>query len=148
MRIVDLEAFRALPAGVLYAKYRPCTFDNLSIKGDTWEHDFLTLSVIEPSFVGDMDCGERCATLDAMSERGESRAIEFDSYGRDGMFDKDQLFAVWERDDVAVLIEQLQGTLLVSPAPEAPASVPARVPLPEPDPLAVRPTAEPNPHTP
>jgi len=33
--------------------------------------------------------------------------MDFDSYGRDGLFDGDQLFAVWESNDVKALIERL-----------------------------------------
>jgi hypothetical protein len=42
--------------------------------------------------------------------------MDFDCQGRDGLFDAAQLFAVWEPQDVAVLIARL--TLTVAPKRE------------------------------
>jgi DNA modification methylase len=49
--------------------------------------------------------------LDAAQRLGFSLRMDFDIDGRDGCFDEDQLFAVWERQDVEALIERLQRTL-------------------------------------
>lgn len=106
MKIVNLKSFRALPSGTLFLKYEPCVFGELQVKGDTWEYDFL--------------CGEMAAPIDANSsddygnklddamENGTSVALDFDCYGRDGCFDDNQLFAVYEKEDMEKLISKLQ----------------------------------------
>lgn len=38
---------------------------------------------------------------------GEDLAMDFDCLGRDGLFDRNQLFAVWSADDVRGLIARL-----------------------------------------
>jgi len=114
MRIVDRKTFLALPGEVLFSKYEPCTFGPLTIRGEVWGHcnDFLTQSIadaVECNRSSDFAC-----TLDDAQESGGSFAIDLDCMGRDGMFDDDQLFAIWEPADVAALIERL--TPLVSNA--------------------------------
>jgi hypothetical protein len=110
MLIVDRETFLAMPAGTVFAKYKPCVFDELSIKEDTCGTDFAVQDII-PQFVTNNDSGDYFDTLDA-AERGEpTPRLDYDICGRDGMFDKDQLFAVFERHDVKDLIARLTKAL-------------------------------------
>lgn len=114
MRIVDLQTFLAMPAGTVFAKYRPCVFGDLHIKGDTLASgtDFFYQQIVDALDVN--DSGEfadelRRATRDGAT--GPEIAMDFNCEGRDALFDADQLFAVWSRDDVAALIERLTVAL-------------------------------------
>lgn len=109
MKIVDLVTFRALPAGTLFSKYVPCYFEALTIKGETWEYDFLTQQIADAIACTGSD--DFSAKLDHAQFTGASLTMDFDCQGRDGCFDKEQLFAVWERADVEALITRLQETL-------------------------------------
>lgn len=109
MKIVDLTTFRAMPAGTLFSKYAPCYFEALTIKGDTWEYDFLTQQIADA--ITNTGSDNFCEQLDDAQATGGSLTMDFDCLGRDGCFDKDQLFAVWERPDVEALISRLQETL-------------------------------------
>jgi len=107
MKIVNLEAFRLLPPGTLYSKYKPCTFDGLMIKGQTWEHDFIYQDLI-----GNIECtdsGDFCNKLDEALENSKSLGLDFDCMSRDGLFDEDQLFAIYEDEDVKGLIKRIQN---------------------------------------
>ena len=107
MKIIDRKAFLALPAGVLFSKYQPCLFDVLTIKGDTWAHcnDFLVQQIADGiDCAGSEDFAAKCQLM----EEGISAGMDFDCLGRDGCFDEDQLFAVWEASDLSALIERLQ----------------------------------------
>lgn len=107
MRIVNLETFRSLPANTVFSKYEPCVFEGIAIKGDTWEFDFLVTSNISDA----VECsgtGEFGEILFRAQSTGESVNMDFESQGRDGCFDKDQLFAVWEDKDVCDLIDRLK----------------------------------------
>jgi hypothetical protein len=110
MKIVNLETFRKMPPNTLFAKYEPCVFEELEIKGETWEHDFLVSSSIS-SAIQCSGSAEFSELLDRAEKTGESLAMDFESEGRDGCFEKDQLFAVWEDADVLALIERLKRCL-------------------------------------
>ena len=107
MKIVDRKTFLAMPAGVLYSKYRPCIFGELSIKGKTVaDIDFYVQQIADS--VKCHDSGEFADVLFDATANGTSFALDFACEGRDGMFDEHQLFAVWEPQDVAALIARLQ----------------------------------------
>lgn len=124
MKIIDRTTFLSLPAGVLYQKYIPCVFDNLEIKGDT-------LRMPNPE---DGTCGDwfvQYVGLDHEEDDGNYIAhkdgnqipvivtpyltVDLNIQGRDGLYDEDQLFAVWEKEDVELLIERLQECFKISP---------------------------------
>ena len=105
MRIINLKEFRAMPENTVFAKYKPCSFGDLRIKGETWEHDFLCQEIVSAIECSGSD--EFASKLDNALEHGASIKMDFDCQGRDGLFDDDQLFAVWENEDVERLIERL-----------------------------------------
>jgi|GEM_PF-1373079 len=112
MKIVDLRAFLALPAETVFSKYEPCSFENICIKGESMTNDFAYQQIHDAVDSG--DTGEFVDILESATETGESFEMDFDCQSRDAMFDKDQLFAVWERQDVYYLIKRLQKTLKLS----------------------------------
>lgn len=93
MKIIDRESFLALPSGVLYSKYQPCLFGELSIKGNTRSGDFNTLPIAD-TLVSDQPAPE------------DGREFP-DRWCRDGLFEQDQWFAVWEKEDVETLTQTL-----------------------------------------
>ena len=106
MKIVNLEEFRAFPAGIVFMKYSPCVFGELSVKGKTWEYDFLTSDCCTE--IESNDSSESSDILDA-AEKDSSYSIkmDFDCFGRDGSFEDKQLFAVYEQADLDGLINTL-----------------------------------------
>lgn len=110
MKIVNRETFLTLPAGTVFAKYTPCSFGDVQMKADTCGADFVCNSLI-PMFEGWSDSDSFLRVCDAMEAGESSPPFDYDSYGRDGFFDQDQLFAVFERRDLEALISQLQACL-------------------------------------
>jgi len=116
MRIVDRATFLALPAGTLFAKYETCMFGPLAIKGESLspcgspvDFDYATIGdAIEYA-----DICEYTALLDTLqaSNGATSVPMDFETEVRDGLFTVDQLFAVWDRDDVDALIDRLFSAL-------------------------------------
>lgn len=119
MIIVDRATFLTFPAGTIYAKFGDTTgdpshvyFGEVAIKGDTvaavdWYEQALT-----PEFEGATDSGLYHDVLSAMREGGEtSPAADYDVQCRDGLFDDEQRFAIWDRDDAAALVARLQRAL-------------------------------------
>lgn len=109
MRIVDKKEFLTLPEGTVYSGYQPCVFDGLFIKGETWDNDFL-----ENNLIAELDCSgsdERFDILSKVENTGESFKLDFDCYGREGLFDDEMKYAVYEKEDVEGLIKTLQESL-------------------------------------
>lgn len=107
MKIVDRKTFLALPDETLFSKYEPCLFGDLTIKGETvGANDFLTQQICDS--VRCRDSEEFDSILDNAQETGSSFEMDFYCNGRDGLFDDDQLFAVWEPADIIDLIERLK----------------------------------------
>jgi hypothetical protein len=105
VKIVDRKTFLALPPETLFSKYEPCVFFDLLIKGETWGNDFLYQSINDAiESAGSDDFANKLFTVQAS---GESLPMDFNCQGRDGLFDDDQLFAVWEPADVLALITRL-----------------------------------------
>jgi hypothetical protein len=106
MMIVDRATFLSMPEDTVYADYKPCIFGPLSIKGETWGNDFLVQDIV--SAVNSHDEGELYGALEDSRISGADVRFDLDCFGRDGMFDDEQLFAVWDAEDVTALIERLK----------------------------------------
>lgn len=112
MKIVNRQAFLALPPGTLFSKFQPNFFEAMEIKGESWlqSDDYLYQSIQDAiDSTSSSEFGDR---LHAMVHKGASCPMGLDSQSRDGCFDKDQLFAVWERPDVEALLARLQQALI------------------------------------
>lgn len=106
MKIINKLEFFKLPAGVLYHEYEPCVFRGLLVKGDSWESDY-----IEMDLIGNIESQNSSQFVDILyeaEETGKSFNLDFDNYGRNGMFSNDQLYAVYEQEDLNQLIEFLK----------------------------------------
>lgn len=111
MRVVDRETFLALPAGTLYSKFQPDYFEAVEIKGETtptgkdfWSQDISGAITFDDMF-------QHTEACDSMRVAGASVPMDFETECRDGCFDADQLFAVWEKHDVQALIIRLGRAL-------------------------------------
>lgn len=111
MRIVDRATFLALPAGTVYAKYMPCVFEDLCIKDDTsvGYNDWYYQQIVDA--VESESSNDWADKLFDAQENGTSMPMDFDCASRDGLYEDDQLFAVWEPQDVRDLIHRLHRAL-------------------------------------
>lgn len=110
MKIVDRKTFLGLPPGTLFSKFEPMIFGDLSIKEETISdsEDFYYQQISDA--VAWEYPGEFFDILYIAMKTGESLKMDFDCPTRDGLFDENQLFAIWERDDVMALISRLEKT--------------------------------------
>jgi len=91
-----------MPEYTLYSTYEPCFFGPLSIKGESWESDFLEMplhTAIECEGSDDF-----FDILEDAEKNNKSIKMDLEAYGREGMFDEEQLYVVWEKEDVEKLI--------------------------------------------
>lgn len=110
LKIVTKQEFLKLPKGTLFSKFEPYIFGDLAIKDDTLGTSDFFATYIADAVASDSveDSWQR---LDTAQQTGESLPMDFTEIRRDGTFEEDQLFAVWEPADVQALITELQGCL-------------------------------------
>lgn len=114
MRIVDRKTFLAMPVGTVFAKYDPSIIREPMVKFDSSAFNGELIDFYYASLTDEVDCSgsfERDGIMDAAEHEGVPFALHFNTQCRDGMYDADQLFAVWDRDDVVGLIARLQLAL-------------------------------------
>ncbi len=114
MRIVDRKTFLAPPAGTIFCKFEPDIFGNLEIKGDsTTDAQGALVDFWAQDLAGAIKAENTAEYMDACDRAvaGESISLDFNSQGRDGLYRLDQLFAVWDPDNVRALIQRLQRAL-------------------------------------
>lgn len=113
MKILNRDKFIQLPENTLYTEYQPCNFGNLTIKGTSmiWDHgnDYQTQEIHDAIKCGGSD--EFFDILDKAEKSEESMEMDFDCQGRDGCYEMDQLYAVWEKKDIEQLIDRLKKCL-------------------------------------
>jgi hypothetical protein len=107
MKLVNLNEFIRLPAGTLYKKQSGV---ELEIKGDWVSDDGRDWSTT--SFAA--NCGNDQDTHIGLMI-GESYPIQTEMYGRDGCFQDDEQFLIYEKWDLEQLKQLLERAIDVSP---------------------------------
>jgi hypothetical protein len=93
MRIVGFEEFCSLPEGTVFSYWKPCQTSGLYRRGEVISFDG-----------GPRDFYE--ASLKAESCNGEPPVVDLIE-SRWGLFEYDQQFLVYDKDDIAVIAEGL-----------------------------------------
>lgn len=113
MKLIDRKAFLEMPNGTIYSTYEPCICDSLSIKiSNVGDNDWSYIPLDTISFINTEGSGD---LYDKLLNLKPNDSIDTDismneSY-RDGVFDKDEMFMVFSRDEVEKLIGVLTQTL-------------------------------------
>lgn len=102
MRLYQRAEFLKLPEGTIFNKGVQWNFGCLSVKGESTNYnDFYCCDLDWVDGNNSEECFDR---LDSMLKDGASFPAQ-DSGCRDGLFDDDAIFLVWERAD----LEKLRG---------------------------------------
>jgi hypothetical protein len=113
MKLLNREEFLKLPEGTLYAKYYQDLFGDICVKdasigAEEEIGDFYTMPLINIS--DDVFDNDHSDASDSFVKTMQCD-LDFDCYGRDGFFDKDQLFAVFEAKELSEITKILQTVL-------------------------------------
>jgi hypothetical protein len=107
VRIINRKEFLSMPAYTLFSKYQPVIFGPLEIKMESSPHDdYFYIGLAEA-----IDAPDSGAFLDGLERAREGRVsigMDLDVQGRDGCFDQDQLFAIWDSTDLIQLLDKIQ----------------------------------------
>ena len=103
MRIVNYQEFINLPQGTLYRETEPQIFGELQIKQETINegHDWYLTRL--DYFQTELSFSDGYEFLEA----GNSLPLDLNSSERDGMFDYERKFLIYEKEDVKALMEYL-----------------------------------------
>lgn len=107
MRIVNRQEFLQLPEGTVYAKYAPIYTEELCIKnGNVGNNDWDSQSLDTISLVD--NCGSE-ELYDIMDKALDGSPFKMDTNATcmDGLYNKDQLFIVYTKEEVGKLILML-----------------------------------------
>jgi hypothetical protein len=117
MKIVSKAELLQMPKGTPFADYRntpdmlwttPPTMilDSICYHTETGEaFDFFYTTVDSPEFHDTGELFERC---DRMADHGDSYPVDL-TIQREGLYDPDMRYIVWEPEDVQRIINLLQG---------------------------------------
>ncbi|EKK7713488.1 hypothetical protein PO816_000328 [Cronobacter dublinensis] len=115
MRIVDRKTFLSLPPNTVYsishwtANTCSTSITDLLIKGDTVANsDYYEQAIPDFDFE---DIDEKFEAVERAIQEGKSIRTDFRVETRNSMFDEEQMYAVWEREDIVGLIERLKECL-------------------------------------
>lgn len=110
MKIYNKKEFLKLPPGTFFAKGVRYSMDGFCVKGETWENDFLYIDLVSIDSYGSDNLLDR---FEEMIEKSISYPIN-ETYSRDGMFDEEDIFLVFEKEDLKIirnLINKLLGEM-------------------------------------
>jgi hypothetical protein len=115
MKIVNKKEFYKLPIGTVYADFEPNIFTSLKIK---LENCFDNKGIPFDYFYRDLlvnvkanSSNEFHDILDSAIADKTSFALDFELIERDGCYDENELFAIYESEDLKGFISQLSNSL-------------------------------------
>lgn len=110
MKVLNRKEFLNMPEGTIFAKGEPWHFNQIAHKAETMGADFVYMSLAN---IDSYDSGEWSFRLNEMLETGASYPIDNDGFMRDGLFDEDDVFLVFERDDLIKLRGRINEAIAV-----------------------------------
>jgi hypothetical protein len=111
MKMMKLDDFLKMPNGTVFQKYESHQFGQIQILGErVGTRDFLSNESLEMP-IGGEGLDEELGAIETMIATGSSHPVQFDDYARDGYLKEDQIYAVWEKDDLTGLIAMLRQSL-------------------------------------
>lgn len=110
MKIVDRKTFLTYPSNTLFCVYEPSgNFGLIQIKTcdpGFWGDDFVTSEI--NGWLSDCHNSNEYSEKVDKAENGEEFRFDLESSTRDGLYEANQLFAVYDNQDIQALIDKLK----------------------------------------
>ncbi len=108
MKILNRDDFLNMPEGTLFSKGKSHTFNRIYVYGGRYaEKEFVLLDL---TWWGAEDSADMWDKADRALDHGESLKME-DGFMRDGLFDDDETYLVYEKDDLLQLRSYIDEAL-------------------------------------
>ncbi len=112
MKLINRYELMNLPSGTLYCTLNePWVFGDMCIKGDTINVDGRNIDFGERGiqWVDADDSEEAVNRLDTMLEDSNRSYLVEQDYGREGMFDDNQVYMVYDGADIKSILDDLRN---------------------------------------
>lgn len=111
MRIVNRKEFLAMPSGTVYCKYeRMGILGDLCIKYRSLKADWYYLALADFD-----DCNDSTEFVDKLDQMEKDPKLSYplncDTTARDGLFEDNEMFMVYDKKDVMNIVDILINTL-------------------------------------
>jgi hypothetical protein len=117
MKIINRKQFLKAPVGTIYSKFKPCIIDGLYIKNESLNNDWYYQDLIDS-----IECNYSGEYTDKLFKAKDDSKYElrqdYDVSQRDGLFDEEQLFLIYDKDDVVKLTKALLEAICIERMPE------------------------------
>lgn len=111
MRLFNRKDFLKLPAGIAYCKGKPFYFEHLEFKTESTEHDWYSF---DPQYI---DAKSSDVAADRLYEMQANNLVSYPMETadmRDGSFDDEEIFLVFEVADLQTLREWIDIAITAS----------------------------------
>lgn len=112
MKLLNRTDFLKMPAGTVFCEGEKWCFQGLMFKGETCPSGYDWYER-DPAWIESKDSEESFSRLEDMMENGSSYPME-SAEGRNGMYEDDSIFLVFEKADLLKLRDLIDGALVVS----------------------------------
>lgn len=114
MKFVDKQQFYNLPENTLYSKFIPHRIEGLYIKGETIKsfENNTPIDYVYVSLIDNIDSRNSEEYLDILDKRSDF-TLDYEGGSRDGMFDENEQFVIYDDNDIRKLTSTLQNILYV-----------------------------------
>lgn len=102
MKIVSRNEFLLLPSGTLYSRYVPQVVTGFEIKGDSFHNDWYFRDIL-----GEVGGDSTTNEFEDM-EKGMHFPLCLNIEQRDGLFEQDAMFLIYEPEDIKALIAEIK----------------------------------------
>jgi hypothetical protein len=108
MRIVDRKAFLSLPPNTLYCKYSSLgSYGDVCIKTGVSGRNDWYYSELTGWVVGVENSQEYFNTMQLAEKEGKEFRFDLNIEARDGLYEEDEMFAVFDKEDISRMINKL-----------------------------------------
>lgn len=110
MKIINRKQFLEIPEGTIYSKFDPYIIDGLYIKNESLGNDWYYQDLINS-----IECNDSGEYTDKLFKARDDPKYElrqdYNVNQRDGLFNEEQLFLIYDKDDAMKLIITLFETI-------------------------------------
>ena len=114
MRVVNRSEFMMLPIGTIFSEWDGSECIGMKVKNKTlFGYDGKAIDYIEANIINSIENNGTESFFEKVDlvNDGESVSLDMSYYGRNGLFDDEQKYAIYEEGDLLQMISLLQSSV-------------------------------------
>jgi len=111
MKIVNRKQFLKLPNGTIYCSFnkKNFSFNGFSLKLESLSNDWYYMDLTD--FDNWDNSEERIENIQKMIAEGKEYPLSLNCSSRDGMFEEDEMFCIYDKQDIERIINVLSESI-------------------------------------